>query len=67
MGVAYRHKGMFPDAIAAFEKAITRQPDFVEALMQLGYIYRETERFTKATEIFYRSYADISDKRDGVS
>ena len=43
---------MFPEAISALEKAITRQPHFVEALMQLGYVYRETEQFSRAVEAF---------------
>ena len=36
----------------ALEKAIVLKPDFPDALMQLGYVYRETERFPEALEAF---------------
>ena len=38
--------------LGAFKQAMHLQPNFTDALMQLGYIYRETEQFTEAVEAF---------------
>ena len=54
LGLVYDGRGRYPEAIAAYEKALTLDPNFGPALNQAGYDYAALGELEKALQYFER-------------
>jgi tetratricopeptide (TPR) repeat protein len=55
LGEVYKNKKDWPNAVRMFEKAISIDPAFTEALMGLGWIKQRQNYFTEAQELYARA------------
>jgi len=61
LGNVNMKKQYYPAAEVFFSKCLDLKPDFAEALMNLGYIYKEMQMVDKARETFKRALDLIED------
>ncbi|TDJ08804.1 MAG: tetratricopeptide repeat protein [Deltaproteobacteria bacterium] len=60
LGEVYKNKKDWSNAVRQFEKAISLDPSFTEALMGLGWIKQRQNYFTEAQELYARALKEDS-------
>lgn len=55
LGIAYRHKNKLPEAIQAYNLALSRDPQNPVILNNLGFTYYLKKEYKQATEIFHKA------------
>lgn len=67
LGVSYHLVGQAERALQALDEALSRNPDYVEALIHRGIILGEAGRGDEAQEAFDRAQAAGGHERDGLA
>ena len=61
LGMLYRREGNLQEAMKAYQKALTLQPNYAAALVHLGYIYTDGPEghrdYAKAKHLFHQASA----------
>ncbi|MFH1982686.1 MAG: tetratricopeptide repeat protein [Pseudomonadota bacterium] len=59
IGLVYLRRAMLPDALAAFQKALSLKPDYGDALLNLSVTYMRMEQWDKAIKHLKTLEADL--------